>query len=217
VVVQQAPAEVVVERLVEREGLEFFNTNQAATVDAIAARLIPTDANGPGATEARVGVYIDRALNGPLSFFQSTYQMGLEQVDEYSQATYGAPFATLSAAQQDATLAKFQAGTAAGVTPDGGKAFFALVLQHSLQGMFGDPFWGGNANFVGWDLIGYPGVKIADIHPSEQMLDTPLKPVHKSGYSYSMFQKTTKLETAVHALDQAAHTTAKNADKKGSA
>jgi gluconate 2-dehydrogenase gamma chain len=36
-------------------------------------------------------------------------------------------------------------------------AFFNMVRTHTLQGTFGDPYYGGNANFVGWDLIGYPG------------------------------------------------------------
>ena len=35
--------------------------------------------------------------------------------------------------------------------------FFAMVLNHTRQGTFGDPYYGGNANFVGWDLLGYPG------------------------------------------------------------
>jgi hypothetical protein len=34
-----------------------------------------------------------------------------------------------------------------------------MVRTHTLQGTFGDPYYGGNANFVGWDLIGYPGIR----------------------------------------------------------
>ena len=40
-------------------------------------------------------------------------------------------------------------------------AFFNIVLSHTIQGTFCDPFYGGNANFAGWDLIGYPGVRLA--------------------------------------------------------
>jgi hypothetical protein len=39
--------------------------------------------------------------------------------------------------------------------------FFNLVRTHTIQGMFSDPYYGGNANFVGWDLIGYPGLRMA--------------------------------------------------------
>ena len=35
-----------------------------------------------------------------------------------------------------------------------------MVRTHTLQGTFGDPYYGGNANFVGWDLIGYPGIRL---------------------------------------------------------
>ena len=39
--------------------------------------------------------------------------------------------------------------------------FFALVRTHTLQGTFSDPYYGGNVNFVGWDMVGYPGVRVA--------------------------------------------------------
>ena len=40
-----------------------------------------------------------------------------------------------------------------------------MVRTHTLQGTFGDPYYGGNANFVGWDLIGYPGVRTERVAP----------------------------------------------------
>ena len=39
--------------------------------------------------------------------------------------------------------------------------FFTLVRSHTIQGTFCDPYYGGNADFVGWDLIGYPGLRMA--------------------------------------------------------
>src|SRR5882724_5703317 len=50
-----------------REPLESLTAAEADLLDAIVARLIPSDANGPGATEARAVHYIDRALGGALS------------------------------------------------------------------------------------------------------------------------------------------------------
>ena len=35
--------------------------------------------------------------------------------------------------------------------------FFEVVLRHAIEGMFGDPAWGGNIDRIGWDLLGYPG------------------------------------------------------------
>jgi gluconate 2-dehydrogenase gamma chain len=31
------------------------------------------------------------------------------------------------------------------------------LRQHTVEGMFCDPMHGGNANLIGWQLIGYPG------------------------------------------------------------
>ena len=35
--------------------------------------------------------------------------------------------------------------------------FFRLLRQHTIEGMFCDPMHGGNADLIGWQLIGYPG------------------------------------------------------------
>ena len=67
-------------------------------------------------------------------------------------------------------------------------AFFALVLTHTQQGTFGDPYYGGNANFVGWDLVGYPGVRTIATS-DDQRLGADVQPNHKSAYDYDMFTK----------------------------
>ena len=58
-------------------------------------------------------------------------------------------------------------------------AFFTLVRGHVMQGTFGDPVYGGNEGFVGWDLIGYPGVRTV-VTPAEQKLLTPPTRVRSS-------------------------------------
>jgi len=58
----------------------------------------------------------------------------------------------------------------------------------TIQGTFCDPYYGGNANFAGWDLIGYPGVRIS-VAAQEQRMGVALKPNHKSAYDDSMFTK----------------------------
>jgi hypothetical protein len=62
------------------------------------------------------------------------------------------------------------------------------VLSHTLQGTFGDPFYGGNRNFAGWDLIGYPGVRLA-VTAEEQNLGATPAPTRMSAYDYSMFSR----------------------------
>ena len=70
----------------------------------------------------------------------------------------------------------------------GSALFFALVRAHTLQGTLCDPFYGGNANFVGWDLIGYPGVRTL-VTPDEQRLGADVPANHKSAYDSEMFAK----------------------------
>ena len=55
----------------------FFNIHEAATVDAIASRIMPGTADDPGAHEAGVVFYIDRTLGGTnLGYTRKTYTPG---------------------------------------------------------------------------------------------------------------------------------------------
>jgi gluconate 2-dehydrogenase gamma chain len=107
-------------------------------------------------------------------------------LDRYAQSARGSSFARLSAADQDAVLADVERNAAAGFQQS--SAFFNLVLAHTLQGTFCDPYYGGNANFVGWDLVGYPGVRLA-VTSDEQKLNARPAPTHMSAYDYRMFSR----------------------------
>lgn len=39
--------------------------------------------------------------------------------------------------------------------------FFALLRPHTIEGMFCDPIHEGNANMIGWQLVGFPGPHIS--------------------------------------------------------
>ena len=107
----------------------------------------------------------------------------------------GKPFVELSPTDQDSVLIDVETGAATGSGAGfaGSSAqFFAMVLNHTRQGMFGDPYYGGNANFVGWDLIGYPGVRTSVTAADQQALEaTQLKPNHSSAYDNERFNKAT--------------------------
>jgi gluconate 2-dehydrogenase gamma chain len=178
------PAEAQPRRTPAREPLETLTPAEADTLEAIAARLIPTDAAAPGAMEARAAHYIDRALGGALASYRETYRTGLADVDAYANASKGAPFARLAAVDQDAVLTELERNAAKGF--DNSAAFFNVVLTHTMQGTFCDPFYGGNRNFAGWDLIGYPGVRLA-VTAEQQNLDAKTAPTHMSAYDYTMF------------------------------
>jgi gluconate 2-dehydrogenase gamma chain len=172
---------------VVREPLETLTAAEADILDAVVARLIPTDASGPGATEARAAHYIDRALGGALASSREAYAAGLAALDAYARSSRGSPFAQLSPADQDLVLTDLESGVATGFGSNS-TIFFELVRNHTIQGTFCDPHYGGNANFVGWDLIGYPGVRTA-VAPDEQKTGITLKPNHRSAYDYGMFTK----------------------------
>jgi gluconate 2-dehydrogenase gamma chain len=176
-----------------REPLQALTAGEADLLDAIVARLIPTDANGPGAREANAVRYIDRALAGALSGSREVYRIGLAALDRYSRSSRGRPFAELSPTDQDSVLIDVETGaaTGSGAGFQGSSAqFFGLVRTHTWQGTFGDPYYGGNANFVGWDLLGYPGVRTY-VAPEEQRMNVVVKPTRKSAYDDQMFNKAT--------------------------
>jgi gluconate 2-dehydrogenase gamma chain len=172
-----------------REALENLTASEMDLLEAIVARLIPTDANGPGATEARAAHYIDRELGGALASSRPAYTAGLAALDRYARASRGAAFTQLSKVDQDSLLIDVETGAATGFTGSSAQ-FFALLLNHTHQGTFGDPYYGGNANFVGWDLIGYPGVRTNVTAADQQRLEKhDLKPNHRSAYDYESFTK----------------------------
>jgi gluconate 2-dehydrogenase gamma chain len=166
------------------EALETLTAAEADTLEAIVARLIPSDENGPGAAEARAANYIDHALTGPLRSSRDAYAAGLAAIDVHALATKGAAFAKLSPADQDAVLTDIETNVATGFVPNAA-AFFTLVRTHTIQGTFCDPYYGGNADFVGWDLIGYPGIRMA-VGEEDQRLQAP-QPIRKSAYDDTMF------------------------------
>jgi len=170
-----------------RDALETLTQAEVVTLEAITARLIPGDAASPGAADARAAHYIDRALGGALASFRDAYRAGLASVDAFARTSKGAGFAQLSPLDQDALLTVMENNAAPGFT-GGSLAFFSVVLAHTLQGTFGDPFYGGNRDFAGWDLIGYPGVRLA-VTVEQQGLDARPVPTHMSAYDYSMFSR----------------------------
>jgi len=152
-----------------------LNPTEAETLAAVCARIIPTDQSGPGAAEARAAEYIDRALGGWLAPSRDAYTAGLADIESAARARAGHRFIHLAPAEQDAVLTTLEQ------TP-----FFALVRAHTIQGTFSDPAYGGNANFVGWDLIGYPGVRL-NVTAADQHMGAAAKPVRRSAYDYAMF------------------------------
>jgi gluconate 2-dehydrogenase gamma chain len=139
----------------------FFNDNDAVAIAALTERIMPDAPGKPGAREAGVLNYIDIALAGPYKDQQDFYRAGLTQLDAYCHAQYKRGFAALQSQQQDDVVGALAAGKADGFAWPTAQVFFRTLRTHTMEGMFGDPVYGGNRDFAGWRLIGFPGAQMA--------------------------------------------------------
>jgi len=128
------------------------------TVEAITGRIIPTD-HEPGAIEARCVNFIDKALANEDSQARPLYALGIAGTEQVAQRRFGRPFPKLAPAEKDLVLVALEQGDAPG-WPEGpvsSVAFFASVRAHTILGFLADPKYGGNRDFAGWKVVGYPG------------------------------------------------------------
>jgi gluconate 2-dehydrogenase gamma chain len=160
--------------------LRFFSAADAHTVSAACARIFPSDASGPGATEAAVVIFIDRQLAGPYGRDKYRYTKGpfVKSYPEHGYQDKENPqeiyrqglkdlgnFADLPPAQQDAKLEAIEK-----------TRFFQLLRTHTIEGMFSDPMHGGNAGLIGWQLVGYPGPQMSYRNEIDKHFGQPWRP-----------------------------------------
>jgi gluconate 2-dehydrogenase gamma chain len=119
-------------------------------------------------------IYIDRTLATANAAEKPSFLEGLAGVEALARSMHNAAFTDLTSAQRDELLNAMENGTAT-------RAFFNRVRRLTLEGMFCDPYYGGNKNFAGWDLIRYPGPRLA-VAPEDQKMSTPPKPYRRSAY-----------------------------------
>ena len=151
---------------------------QLKILDAFTDRLIPRDENGPGARDCGASNYINRVLSDTIAGEKPTIVEGLKALDAFAVTSQGKPFIDLPPDTQDTVLLALEAGQVPGFTPNS-RAFFTRIRRLTLEGTFSDPFYGGNKGFAGWDLIGYPGPRLA-VSPEEQRMHVDIKPLHIS-------------------------------------
>jgi hypothetical protein len=176
-----------------RVAYEQLTMDEAELLETIADHLIPADEHGPGAVAAGAVPYIDRALGGALASSRDAYRTGLAAFDRYCRSSRGGPFRELSGTDQISALIDVEIGSATGASTGfagSSGAFFGMVRSHVIQGTFGDPYYGGNQDFVGWDLIRYPGVRTAVSPGVQAQLEAgELAPNHRSAYASDNFEK----------------------------
>jgi gluconate 2-dehydrogenase gamma chain len=155
---------------------------QLRLLAAFVDRLIPKDELGPSASESGVPEYINRALGDYLAGEKPAFIEGLEATDALARRSEDRAFVDLTPDRQDALLMLMDNGSAAGFP--NARAFFNRARRLTMEGMFGDPYYGGNKNFAGWDLIRYPGPRLATSQ-DDQKMGVEIKPYHHSAYGPS--------------------------------
>lgn len=166
---------------------EYFTPEEAATIEAMADRIIPPDPETPGGRDAGCAIYLDRQLAGAYGSAAGLYERGpfreglkqqgaqssktpaelyraaLGAIDQYClEGGKGLPpgkrFAELDPAQQDKVLRGLEAG-AVKLSGVDAKHFFKVLLKDVQEGFFADPIYGGNRDMCAWKMIGFPGAR----------------------------------------------------------
>ena len=135
----------------------FLTLDEARTLAALSDQIVPPDQD-PGASWAGVVNYIDRQLCRPFESLQKTYRWGLAGVNESSRLIHGGGLADLDLTQQTEVLRQLEDGKAPGETwkRTSSSEFFHLVIDHTMQGYYGDPRHGGNREGASWKMLGIP-------------------------------------------------------------
>lgn len=150
-----------------------------AILTAFVDRIFPDDELGPAASTVGVVRYINRSLAEWNQGELPTLSAGLQALDKAAMTRHALGFAAITPDQQDALMTALEAGQLAEVAP--GPALFNRLYRLTLEGLFSDPYYGGNAEYVGWDLIGYPGAVLAST-PDMQKMRERLRPLHTSAH-----------------------------------
>lgn len=202
---EQYPAVPVAPNEPPRE-ITTLTQHEAATIEALMARILPGNEDDPGAREAGAIYYLDHLLSVAEGFNEATYragpyartyegdepptdeataladgivwvpaseierygyqsplsplevyQMGVRLIDTFAQERFGRPVVDLGEDEQDEIVHALLANEASGFEVFSPRAFFHTLRRHVDEGMFSDPLYGGNHDFAGWRLIGFPG------------------------------------------------------------
>lgn len=131
---------------------------EVEVLEAWCDALIPSTDGTPGAREARTARYIDIQLTRRFKRFRPQYQQALAAIDRMAAGR----FASLTLDERTALLQKIDRGEGdkAQWGQDGGREVFNLILQHALQGYYGNPRHGGNYEYASWRMLGIPIVPV---------------------------------------------------------
>jgi gluconate 2-dehydrogenase gamma chain len=130
----------------DRAAFSALTAEEASAIEAAASRIIPAVDGRPGAHDAGVVYFIDKALATFNAAQKPLYLDGVRELDRRTSARWSgvARFAALTPSQQDEILRDIER------TP-----FFEAVRLDTIAGMLALPVWGGNRNYAGWHMLGF--------------------------------------------------------------
>jgi gluconate 2-dehydrogenase gamma chain len=185
----------------------FFTNDEAKTVEALADRIIPPDAQTPGGKDAGCAVYLDRQLAGPYGHNDghynrppfmpnapknfgsqspngpaTMYRKWLAALDKYCHAQHGGKtFAVLGDSEKDQAISDLESGDAKLENVDG-RVFIDHLIKDIQEGFFADPIYGGNRDMAAWKMIGFPGARYNYLDWIDRHNERyPLPPVSMTG------------------------------------
>jgi len=166
--------------------------------------MVPADSLTPNGVDLGLNIYIDRALAGawgkgdrmymqgpwkagvPSQGYQlpltpaELYRNGIAAANAHCVNTYGKAFDKITEAQREECLRALRDGKVIFENGPPARAFFNTAYQTVMEGMFGDPIYGGNRDKAGWKLIGFPGVIAVHSQDVAKFRDKPY-PNHPVG------------------------------------
>jgi gluconate 2-dehydrogenase gamma chain len=124
---------------------QTLDPSTAAEIDALVSQIVPST-DGPGAHEAGVIYFIDRALATFDANLREGYHAGMGEVQQKRKEMFpgSASIAALSIEQQIQLIHAIEHTD-----------FFELLRTHTMYGFLGNPSYGGNRDHIGWKLIGF--------------------------------------------------------------
>ncbi len=124
---------------------ETLDADTAAEIEAVAAQIIPST-GGPGAREAGVIYFIDRALSTFARDDREAYRTGMVHLQQKRKELFpeSATIASLTGPQQVTLIRTVETSS-----------FFELLRTHTVLGFLGNPSYGGNRGKAGWRQIGF--------------------------------------------------------------
>ena len=161
--------------------LLVLTDTEAAFLAAAADTMVPADDLSPSGSELGVVAYIDGQLASAWGGGDKLYRAGphpqgtpeqggqvplvprdlllagLAAANDWCRANYGKSFDMLEPPAQAEALSRIESGAAQFDGPPSA-AFFNLLLDLTMEGVFADPIYGGNRGMAGWKMLGFPGL-----------------------------------------------------------